>query len=452
MTDARQLIDAAPVSRLQIRVLVICIFANMAEGYDLLSMSLAVVPLADDWNLTGTDTGILLAMGPIGMAIGAMGLAPMSDRFGRRLLMIVSLALITVFTGFSAIAGDIFQLSAFRMLAGIGIGGMLPLLTITVSEFAPTHRRTAAIGVLSIGLPLGSAIGGAGAAVLMSRSGWEGAFALGAVITGIACALVVVGIPNTPDFLETKNTNRSRLQLDDLLVRMGIDPHTSSVSNGTANAVEKDNSTTGFEIRSWQMIVVILLFVMIVVTYYFSTMWLPKLLVMAGMSTDSGISGVLLLSLGAATSGIVVAVLSTRISLFRLITVFTLTSAVLLGIFSLVSTNLLLALVVAPALGLVQCAISIGLYALVPALFGPENRSAAMGLGIGVSRIGMILMPIGIGMLIDRSWSPESLFRLMIIPTLTTAVLVYLLWRDKSRRETSAAEFSSMPARERAQS
>ncbi|WP_337110303.1 MFS transporter [Prescottella equi] len=92
----------------------------MAEGYDLLSMSLAVVPLADVWGLTGTQTGLLLAMGPVGMIFGAMVLAPLSDRFGRRPMLITSLAVVAVFTGLSAVCGNMEQLMVTRLLAGIG--------------------------------------------------------------------------------------------------------------------------------------------------------------------------------------------------------------------------------------------------------------------------------------------------------------------------------------------
>lgn len=428
MTATRELIDAAPISRLQIRVLIVCIFANMAEGYDILSMSLAVVPLADVWDLTGTQTGVLLAMGPVGMAIGAMVLAPLSDRYGRRSQLIVSLTLITIFIGLSAAAIDMTQLAVFRFLAGVGMGGMLPILTITVGEFAPVSRRPSAIGILSVGFPLGSAVGGAGAAVLLSYTGWQSAFILGAVLTAVMCILVVAAVPETPDFLLAKNTAETRRKLTQVLTQMGIDPDRDirpSVTNTSSGSHD-----AGFAIRSSQMVVVALLFLVAVTTYYFSGMWLPKLLVLAGMTTDGGFSGVLVLQLGAAASGLVLAVLSTRFSLFTLITVFAVVSAVLLAAFSVVSSNLVLALVIAPFLGLCQCATSVGVYALVPALFSADNRTAAMGLGIGISRIGMILMPLGVGVLIDMSWRPEAIFQLMIVPTFLSVALVYHLWRS----------------------
>ncbi|WP_179220471.1 MFS transporter [Rhodococcus sp. NCIMB 12038] len=434
MTTTRELVNSAPISRLQIRVLIVCLIANMAEGYDLLSISITVVPLADAWGLTGTQTGLLLAMGPVGMAVGALVLAPLSDRYGRRSQLIVSLVTITAFIGLSGAATDVTQLAVFRLLTGIGMGGLLPILTITIGEFAPLRRRAAAISFVSVGFPLGSAAGGAGAALLMASAGWQSAFVLGAVLTLIACLLVVAFVPETPDFLDTKNTPDVKQKRADLLTRMGIDPDEKTEtlpSQPSGSSTSQDRAhDVGFAIRSSQMGAVALLFLVAITTQYFCSMWLPKLLVLAGMSPDGGSSGVLLLSLGAAASGLAIAALSTRFSLFTLITVFAMLSAVLLAVFSLLSSDLAFALVVAPILGLCQCATSVSVYALVPALFSADNRSAAMGLGIGISRIGMTLMPLGVGILIDMSWTPEAIFQLMIIPTLISVALAYYLWRS----------------------
>ncbi|KLL95728.1 hypothetical protein NJ76_23225 [Rhodococcus sp. IITR03] len=340
---------------------------------------------------------------------------------------------IAVFLGFSAAASDMTQLSVFRLLAGIGMGSMLPVLTITVGEFAPTRRRSAAISVLSTGLALGGVIGGAGAAALMSATSWRSAFLFGAVITAAACILVIVSMPETPDYLAARNTASAQAKLESLLVRMGIDPSDSERTFSVADRIGAPSSPgtpAGIAIRSWRMVAVLFTFALAITAYYFGSMWLPKLLVLAGMSTNQGISGVLLLTLGSAAAGLVVAVLSIRFSPFAVTVAFGIASAGLLGVFALVSDDLTWALIVAPLLGLCQYAAAIGVYTLIPVLFSTENRSSAMGLGVGIGRLGMITMPMVIGLLIDRSWHPESLFLLMIIPTVMAAALVYYLGRD----------------------
>lgn len=428
MTSYRELIDSAPLSRFQKQVIAICVLANMAEGYDLLSMSLAVVPLSDIWGLSGTDVGLLLSVGPIGMAIGSLALAPLSNRFGRRPLLIASLSLVALGLILSALATDVTQLAAYRLLVGIGMGGVLPTVTITVTEFAPTSRRPAVIGIASVGLPLGSALGGALAAVLMESSDWRVIFVLGAVITAAVCALVIARVPETPDHLATKGTSRAQEQLTQLLGRMGMS--TDRVELRSADAASTfANVDEGVSIRSWKMVVVVLGFIFLVGTFYFGSMWLPKLLVVAGMSTNEGISGVLLLTLGSAAGGLILAAFSTRYSPFTLTIAFTLISAALLAVFASVADNLTLALVVAPILGLCQQASIVGIYAIVPVMFDPHNRATALGLGIGIGRIGAIIMPLGVGALLDMSWRPESIFLLMVVPTLIAALLVLYLYK-----------------------
>ena len=61
MASARELIDASPLSRLQIRVILLCTLVNMAEGYDILSMSLAILPITDDWGILTVTKGALMS-------------------------------------------------------------------------------------------------------------------------------------------------------------------------------------------------------------------------------------------------------------------------------------------------------------------------------------------------------------------------------------------------------
>lgn len=443
MLTARDRLDTAPVSRFQIRVLGICILINMAEGYDLLSMTLAVIPLADQWSLSGTQIGFLLAIGPVGMAIGALLLAPLSDRFGRRPLLLLSLVVIAVFLLASAAASGPTDLAIYRLLAGIGMGSILPVLPIVVGEYSPARRRSAALGVLSIGLPLGSTVGGAAAGALMAATGWASAFVLGAVLTAAVAVLVAVGIPETPDFLASRNTAETQRRLARLLDRIESSPVVRVANRDVSNSrtVVASAPVVTIALRSPRMVAVVLMFLFAVSSYYFSTMWLPKLLVNAGMSSSGGINGVLLLSLGATLAGGVIVLLSSRFSTFALAIGFSIGSAVMMVAFSAASTSLTMSLLLAPVLGLCQCAVIVCVYSLGVVLFAPAVRTTAMGLGIGVGRVGIIVMPLAVGVLVDWSWPSAAIFQIMAIPAIVTAVLVAYL--SRTTRGSSTAEGSA---------
>jgi MFS family permease len=449
MSSVRELIDSSPMNRVQIRVLLVCLLCNMVEGYDILSMSLAVVPLSDQWALSGSQVGTLLAVGPVGMAIGSLVGGPLADRIGRRPMLLLSLAVTAVFIALSATATDLATLSGYRLLAGIGMGSVLPVLAVLTAEFAPARKRGVALGVLSIGSGVGGAAGGAAAVLLMNAYGWTSVFLLGGVLTVVMVVIGVVAIPETPDFLAARDTETARRKLAVVMEKMRLtgadkDPRAGRIPIGTVAG----DTTKGANLRSAVMVMIGLAFMVGMAVHYFAYMWMPKLLVMAGMSATQGISGVLLVSLGTVAGGALLAVLSTRISPFALAVAFTVAGGAMMVVFSLVSGNLVLAMVVAPLLGLCNQAIVVGVYTLVPALFGPENRTSAMGIGLGMGRLSMIVMPLLIGVMIDRDWSPEALFRVMVLPCVLLLLLIIGMQKIRNRPQRIAPDDASHAALE----
>ncbi|WP_157951497.1 MFS transporter [Rhodococcus opacus] len=444
MSSVRELIDSSPMNRVQIRVLLVCLLCNMIEGYDILSMSIAVVPLSEQWALSGSQVGTLLAVGPVGMAVGSLVGGPLADRIGRRPMLLLSLAVTAVFIGLSATATDLSTLSGYRLLAGIGMGSVLPALAIITAEFAPARKRGFVLGVLSTGSGIGGAAGGAAAVLLMNTYEWTAVFLLGGALTAVMVVIGVVAIPETPDFLASRNTETARRKLAVVMEKMRLtgadkDPRAGRIPVDIVGGV----TSKGANLRSAVMVMIGLAFMMGTTVMYFAQMWIPKLLVLAGMSANQGISGVLLVSLGSVAGGALLAVLSTRISPFVLVFAFTIAGGLMMGVFSLVSGNLVLAMVVAPLLGLCNQAIVVGVYTLVPALFGPENRTSAMGIGLGMGRLSMIVMPLLVGVMIDGGWNPEALFQIMVLPCVLLLLLIFGMQKFRNRPQRNAPDDAS---------
>ncbi|MFH4043791.1 MFS transporter, partial [Acinetobacter baumannii] len=78
-----------------------------------------------EWSLSGAQIGLLLSSGLFGMAAGSIFLAPLADKIGRRLLILVCL----VIAGLSMLCCALVQshgmLAALRFITGIGVGGIL---------------------------------------------------------------------------------------------------------------------------------------------------------------------------------------------------------------------------------------------------------------------------------------------------------------------------------------
>ncbi|MEU8628666.1 MFS transporter [Streptomyces sp. NPDC048669] len=438
MTSARELIDASPLSRLQIRVIVLCALVSMAEGYDIISISLAVLPITDDWGISGAQSGLLFSGGLIGMAVGSIALGPVGDRYGRRPLLIGSLVVITVGVALSAVAADVTQLALLRLLTGLGMGGIIPSLPIIVGEYCPARKRSTLIALFAIGIPAGGVLGGAAGSVLMSSFGWRAAFVFGALITAATVVVAYAGIPESPDYLETKGTEASRKKLDALIQKMNLPGTLGDADEHRTIEAPSLGAVGSAALKSWALVTTCIAFCLVNSAYFFGNTWTPKLLKLAGLSNNEGIGGGLLFSLGGAVGMLLFAALTLRFASMRVTAGFVAAGALLFALMSSVSSQLSPTLVAAALLGLCLNAAYAGLYVMVPLLFRPEARVSALGIAAGLGRIGSIATPLGIGALVDRSWAADSIFLVFVIPTLAAAaVIAYASVRNA--RESPAA-------------
>lgn len=418
MPTARELIDSSSISRLQIRVILLCALAAMAEGYDILSISLAVLPITDDWGISGTESGLLFSAGLVGMAVGSIALGPVGDRYGRRPLLIGSLVVITVGMALSAVAGDVTQLALLRLLTGLGMGGIIPSLPVIVSEFSPTRKRSTFIAMFGTGIPLGGLLGGAAAVMLLNHYSWHSVFWLGAVLTGVIALVAYLSIPESPDYLESKGTASARTRLDELIRKMNLKP----AAAGTAAPAAAPSGAGTAALKSWAIVITCLVFFLVNSIYFFGNSWTPKLLTLAGLSQGEGISGALLFSLGGVIGNLLFAVLAIRFTAMWVACGFALGGSALFCFMSLVSTQLGPVLVSTALLGVCLMATFTGLYVMVPVLFRPEARVSAMGIAAGLGRVGSIATPMVVGWLVDANWATSSIFMVFVIPAALAAL------------------------------
>ncbi|WP_406447955.1 MFS transporter [Streptomyces sp. NBC_00876] len=447
MISARELIDSSPISRLQVRVIVLCALVSMAEGYDIISISLAVLPITDDWGISGGESGLLFSGGLIGMAVGSITLGPVGDRYGRRPLLIGSLVVITVGVALSAVAGDVTQLVLLRILTGLGMGGIIPSLPIIVSEYSPARKRSTLIALFAIGIPAGGVLGGAVGTLLMSSFGWRAAFVFGAVITAVTVGVAYLGIPESPDYLEARGTEAARKELAALIEAMNL-PGTPGGA-GTRDVIEvaPPGTAGSAALRSWALAATCVAFCLVNSAYFFGNTWTPKLLKLAGLSNNEGIGGGLLFSLGGAFGMLLLAVLTLRFASMRVTAAFVLAGALLFAVMASVSSRLGPTLVGAALLGLCLSAAYAGLYVMVPILFRPDARVSALGIAAGLGRIGSIATPLGVGVLVDRSWAVDSIFLVFVVPTLAAAVVITCASVRNARESTAAPEPGGVAAR-----
>jgi AAHS family 3-hydroxyphenylpropionic acid transporter len=156
----------------------ICFLVALFEGLDIQSMGVAAPRLGPAFGLTPGQMGMVMSASTLGLMIGAALGGWISDRIGRKTVLIFSMAALAVFSLATTIAPGYPTLLVIRVLAGLGLGGAFPNLIALVSEVAPQRIRVTALGLMYCGLPVGGATAGAIAASVSSAD-WRPIFYVG---------------------------------------------------------------------------------------------------------------------------------------------------------------------------------------------------------------------------------------------------------------------------------
>jgi len=410
--DIRALISHGPISAFQFVMLAVCVGLNMLDGFDVLVMSFTASGVSTEWKLTGSQLGLLLSAGLVGMAAGSLFLAPRADRIGRRAIILVCVIIVSIGMLLSGFCRSVLQLGALRVVTGIGIGGILASATVMVSEFSSARWRSTASCLYTSGYSIGGTAGGAVAALLIARYGWRSAFQFGALASAIMLPLVYWGLPETVDYLVTRRPLDALSRLNLLLKRMR---RATLVTLPAAMLHEHAPKGPGVWrllstplVRSTTLIWIAFFFMM--AGYYFVFSWTPRLLTVSGLTAAQGITSGVLLSLGGIVGTVLFAFVAATTEIRRLTCLSLLVASMLMVLFALTLTNLDLTMFLGVLLGGVATSAMAGFYALTPILYQPDARATGMGSAIGVGRLGAILAPIGTGKLIDLGWHPMQLY------------------------------------------
>lgn len=416
------------MSRFQWIAIAVCVLLNVLDGFDVMVMAFTASHVAGEWGLSGAEIGLTLSAGLFGMAAGSLFLAPLADRHGRRAIILLSMVVITVGMFASAFAHSVTQLAALRVFTGLGIGGMLASVGVIAAEYSSDRYRSFSLAMYSIGYPIGATIGGVLAVWLIDAWGWRSVFIGGALASLAAIPVVLRYLPESLDFLVTRRPRGALPRLNALLARMQLPTRDALPEPAHVAAAGRGGYARLFSPALLRTTLLIALaFFMLMFGTYFVLSWTPKLLVDAGMSAGQGITGGVLLNLGGIVGGGLFGWLSTRLALRPLIVVFLVATSLALALFGYVSATLALAFTVAVMIGFALFGSMAGLYALAPTVYDASVRTTGLGWAIGIGRIGAIIAPVIVGVLIDAGWHTSHLYYLFALPLLAAAGAVLLI-------------------------
>ena len=205
MTDPRELIAKSPMSTRQVLVVAITIALNALDGFDVLSISFASPGIAAEWKITRAALGFVLSMELIGMALGSIFLGSLADKIGRRptvlgclVVMATGMFMATTSNRHPRRTGD----AGVRRCSCSTTRGRAPGGPVDVAHHhRPGHRRDARrdqrrgcrvleyrrrdlnVAIMSIGYPVGAALGGFITSTGLELAEWRSVLYFGATVT-----------------------------------------------------------------------------------------------------------------------------------------------------------------------------------------------------------------------------------------------------------------------------
>jgi len=424
MPDRIKFISDSKPSLLQITSVLICFLMNMLDGTNVMIISYTAPVIAKEFSINPQLMGFVFSAGLLGMAIGAMFLAPFADKIGRYGLILISVIVMGVSIFLTAYAQNAIHLILFRILSGLGIGAMLASTATLGSEYAPPKFKSLWVSWVMGGYPIGAVLSGMAVAGTLPHYGWRSIFQYSGIITLLTIPLIVFFLGESLDFLIKTQPKNALNRINKILIKMSV-PLLNELP--VLSSIEKKRNSVGSLLvpnLKWATIKLWIGIFMSFATLYFLTSWIPKLASNTGMSASLAIYAGTLFNLGAFVGILAQGFLSTKFGLRKTISWFLFLTALLMILFGFF-TNPILILILISLIGFGIQGGFVGLYSFAAELYSTKIRATGVGWAIGLGRVGAILGPTFGGSLIMLGMRMSSTFFVFSLPLLVGAMVTW---------------------------
>ncbi len=393
---------------------VICWLLIVMDGYDLIVYGAVQNSLIEgtDWGLTPSSAGTLGSLAFLGMMIGAVVAGRLSDSLGRRRTILACAIVFAIATVACALAPNPATFGALRLIAGLGLGGLVPSANALTAELIPPRWRGSMATLMMSGVPLGGTIAALTGIWLIPALGWRSMF----WVTAISFVVIVIAFKVLPETSTTRDSTVPTREKAGFRTILGVPWLSFSILFAL---------TTLFTLFAW---------------YGLGTQ-LPKIMRDSGADLGPALAFTLALNLGAVVGSVLTAWAGDR---FGILPTATVSAAVAgIGLVSLMGgTTATVAIYVALVLA------GIGTHGTQSLIIGaiashyPEHlRGTALGWALGVGRIGAVLAPQVSGILLGLNGVPPAMnFLLFGGAALLSALVLGTLTVLTRKRRTQFAE------------
>ncbi|MCF2570839.1 aromatic acid/H+ symport family MFS transporter [Brevibacterium sp. UCMA 11754] len=351
-------------------ILLICWLALLCDGYDLYVYGATLPGFlgSPDWGVTKSLAGTVGSIALIGMLLGSLAAGTLTDRLGRRKLLMTSLGIFSIGMILCALAPNFTAFAIFRFITCIGVGGVLPTAVAIANESAPKGKVSLAVGAVLTGPPVGSLIGALTATALVVDHGVRPVYALG----GLSFLLLLAvwrWLPESEVFLAAKAAPAA--------------PGRTRVSGVSRLFTVKQLVPT---LLFWIVCAISML------TMFGITTWLPVIMQDAGFAAQSSIAFLSIYSLGCIIGTVVIAWIAQQSApKYMVILGFSIAALSLLAVSMTQSHLLLFAAIFFAGVGGMGTQNMINDH--IAQYYPPEVRATGLGWALAAGRLGAIAGP-----------------------------------------------------------
>ncbi|ANB72983.1 4-hydroxybenzoate transporter [Paraburkholderia phytofirmans OLGA172] len=288
VVDVQEFINEHPFGRFRRLIFFMCFVIVLLDGFDAAAIGFIAPSLMTEWHLAKPDLVPVLSAALFGLAFGALVSGPLSDRVGRRSLMLGSVVLFGVASVASAFSTNLVQLTVLRFITGIGLGAAMANAVTMMDEFCTTRRRATVTSLMCCGFPLGAACGGLIAAWLVPQAGWRSVLMLGGVAPILHSVLLLLKMPESVRFMVANHKPVARIRA--VLVRIADEAINARGFTLSESAPETGDNGLGLVLSRSYIVGSLMLWLaafMGLLIIYALINWMPILLKDAGLSLKS---------------------------------------------------------------------------------------------------------------------------------------------------------------------
>ncbi|AVD54578.1 MFS transporter (plasmid) [Priestia filamentosa] len=379
----------------------------MFDGYDVVIYGATIPVLKESWGISDIIAGSIGSYTTIGTAIGAVLFGLYSDRFGRKRIIILTTLMFSIFTMLSGFAPNAIIFTICRVIAGFGFGGVMPNIASLISEYAPLKYRAAIISFIFCGYSVGAMVASFTGQALLADFGWRPVYWIGAIpLIFIPFALKM--IPESLDYL-LKNKQHDRIAR----VVNKIQPGAAATLDFTYQKATQEQKSPISALFTKKFAVTTMMFWLacfctFILMYSLNT-WLPTLMLQAGYNLSSSLMFVVVLQMGSIVGTLILSNIIQKVGFKKVLISLYLVGAVCLALIGF-STNLYLAYFLIFLIGAATLGLQNMSNAFVAAYYPVNVRSAALGSTIAFGRIGSILAPTYVAVLLTMNLQPQFNF------------------------------------------